>query len=50
MRKSQGYVIPAVNSAQVDYISCARTLARSLRHWHPDVEICLLTDKEITDP
>jgi hypothetical protein len=50
VRKSQGYVIPAVNSAQVDYISCARTLARSLRHWHPDVEICLLTDKEITDP
>lgn len=50
MREPQGYLIPAVDSADVDYIACARTLAQSLRYWHPDARICLLTDKEITDP
>lgn len=28
------------------YIECAETLARSLRYWHPDVKICLVTDVE----
>ena len=33
-----------------DYIACAETLAKSLRHWHPDVKICLLTDVEYSNP
>lgn len=33
-----------------DYISCAETLAKSLRHWHPSVKICLLTDVEYSNP
>ena len=33
-----------------DYIVCAETLAKSLRNWHPDVKICLLTDIEYTNP
>jgi len=32
-----------------DYIACAETLAKSLRHWHPDVKICLLTDVEYSN-
>lgn len=43
----KGYLIPAVGDV---YVDCARTLAKSLRHWHPDAKICLLTDSNITDP
>ena len=32
------------------YIECAVTLARSLRQWHPNVKICLLTDLEYSNP
>lgn len=42
----QGYLI--VGSA--DYIVCAETLAKSIRYWHPDVKICLLTDVEYSNP
>ena len=50
VREPQGYLIPAINSNDIDYIACARTLAKSLRHWHPTAKICLLTDQEIVDP
>ena len=36
----KGYIIPATEQ----YIQCAETLAKSIRYWHPDVKICLLTD------
>lgn len=39
-------MIPAVNANGVDYISCAVKLAHSIKQWHPDAKICLLTDKE----
>ena len=42
--EEQGYVILAVNSADRDYISCAKTLARSLKHWNPKASVCLITD------
>lgn len=40
----QGYVILAVNSAQRDYIDCARTLAKTIKIWHPTASVCLITD------
>lgn len=45
----RGYLIPAVNTKETDYVSCARALALSIRQWHPDVKICLLTDQSLTD-
>jgi len=33
-----------------EYLSCAETLAKSLRYWHPDVNICLVTDCDYTNP
>ena len=42
----QGYLIPAINTGTVDYVSCAVRLAKSIKHWHPQAQICLLTDKE----
>ena len=46
----QGYLIPAFNTDSVDYVDCARQLAKSLRAQHPSVKICLLTnDKNAVD-
>ena len=46
----QGYVIVAVNSNTVDYLDCARPLAKTIRYWDPLARICLVTDSEYTDP
>ena len=43
----RGYLIPAVNGGDTDYIACATKLANSIRQWHPNAEICLLTDTQI---
>lgn len=45
----KGYLIPAVNTANVDYVRCAIKLAESIRDWHPKVKICLLTDQEVRE-
>lgn len=42
--EAQGYLIPAFNTPEVDYVQCAITLAKSIRHYHPEVKICLMTD------
>ena len=39
----RGYLIPAVNTANHDYESCAARLASSLRQFHPDANITILT-------
>ena len=42
----RGYLIPAINTHSVDYIACAEQLARSIKTWHPDAKVCLLTDDD----
>jgi len=42
----KGYVILAVNRDDVDYVAMATRLAKSLRHWHPDAKICLVTQAD----
>ncbi len=39
----RGYLIPAINTEDVDYIACAEQLAQSIRSWHPEARICLMT-------
>jgi len=46
----RGYLIPAVNSDTVDYVACARDLARSIRQWHPDANVSVLTNDISDDP
>lgn len=46
----RGYIIPAFNTVDINYIECARTLAKSLRQYHKDVKICLLTSEDVQDP
>ena len=45
----RGYVIVAFNTDDVDYVECARTLAKSIRFYHSDVKICLITGSDIKD-
>lgn len=39
----RGYLIPAINSDTTDYVACARHLADTIREWHPDADITILT-------
>ena len=51
--EERGYIIPAFNikTGSVDYVDCARTLAKTLLMQHPDARICLLTnDSTAVDP
>lgn len=41
----RGFLIMAVNTADVDYVKCAVKLADSIKFWHPEESVCLLTDK-----
>lgn len=43
----QGYLIVAQNTNKVDYVDCARTLAKTIKFWHPDAKICLLTNETV---
>ena len=44
VQAERGYLIVAQNSDLIDYVACAVQLARSIRQFHPDVKIALLTD------
>jgi len=44
--EERGYIIPAFNTRSVDYVDCARTLAKTLLQQHPDARICLLTNEK----
>jgi hypothetical protein len=48
--EEQGYVIVAVNTDSVDYVACAVRLAESLKHFHPDVSVCLISDQKYAHP
>lgn len=43
IQAERGYLIPAVNTDTTDYVSCANQLAHSIREWHPDANITVLT-------
>ena len=39
----RGYLIPAINTANTDYVSCAERLAETIRNFHPAANITILT-------
>ena len=43
----RGYLIPAINSGSVDYVACAGRLADSIRIWHPDAHITIVTADQL---
>jgi hypothetical protein len=46
----RGYLIPAVDTDTVDYLSCAAQLARSIRQYHPDANISVMSVNRCSDP
>ena len=50
IQAERGYLIPAVNTDSTDYVACAIVLARSIKSWHPDANVAILTNNEVTDP
>lgn len=46
----RGYLIPAIDTDSVDYLSCAVQLARSIRQWHPAANISVISVKRCSDP
>jgi hypothetical protein len=44
--EEQGYVIVAIDTDTVQYVDCAVQLAASLKHFHPNASVCLITDQE----
>ena len=46
----RGYLIPAIDSESVDYLGCAIQLAESIRQWHPDANISVITVKRCDNP
>ena len=47
IQSERGYLIMAQNSDSVDYVDCASQLARSIRRFNPDAEICLLSNVDM---
>jgi hypothetical protein len=43
----QGYIIPAINTENVDYVQCAKQLADSIRYWHPTANITIITKDQL---
>ena len=44
MQCERGYLVVAQNVGTIDYVACAIQLAQSIRQFHPDAKIALLTD------
>lgn len=43
--EEQGYIIPAFNVGNINYVDCARALAKTLLAHNPAARICLLTNE-----
>lgn len=50
IKSERGYLIPAINTEDTDYEFCAQILARSIREWHPDADITIVTKDMLPDP
>lgn len=44
VQSERGYLVVAQNTGTIHYVACAIQLARSIRQFHPDAKIALLTD------
>ena len=50
IRAERGYLIPAINRDTVDYERCANLLVKSLRDWHPNADVTVVTRDMLPDP
>lgn len=47
VRAERGYLIPAINTDDCDYVACAEQLARTIREWHPAADITIVTRDQL---
>ena len=40
-------MIVATNTRNTDYVNCSETLAKTIKYWHPNARICLLTNEQV---
>ena len=50
VQAERGYLIPAIDTESVDYLGCAIQLAESIKQWHPDANISVITVKRCDNP
>lgn len=50
IQSERGYLIPAINNDSVDYERCANLLVNSLRAWHPNANVTVVTQDMLSDP
>ena len=43
----RGYLIPAINTDTVDYLTCAERLRDSILAWHPTANITIVTEDQL---
>lgn len=48
IKHERGYLIPAFNTADVDYVGMAVMLADSIKHHHPGAKVALMTDDPVS--
>lgn len=49
IKSERGYIIPAIDIEGTNYESCAKILKRSIREWHPDADITIITRDMLPD-
>lgn len=47
IQAERGYLIPAIDSDDTNYLSCAQQLAHSIKCWHPDADVTILTKDQL---
>jgi hypothetical protein len=48
-KEDRGYLIVASNTESVDYVDCAKALAKSIKIHTPNAKICLVTTDDVQD-
>ena len=43
VQHERGYLIPAINSKNVDYVACAQRLSQSIKQFHPHAHVTIVT-------
>jgi hypothetical protein len=47
IQHERGYLIPAINTDTVDYVRCAEMLADSIRQFHPQAHVTIITKDQL---
>lgn len=50
IKAERGYIIPAIDSEGTRYQDCAQRLSDSIRSWHPDADIFVMTKDDLPFP